>query len=852
LSPSSESTLRTTASDSARSGGASTQESVTLPIDRLIADWELAHRRAVQYAARLGFDEGERSALAREAVRAAATAVAGQQPQPPVVATMSALRRALAGGTGGASEPSFLRVCLRRAPWAPDLSAVTVDENALLPSVPPPQRSTMPASSLKRFGVARMTRQRTGRDAWKWKVRRRRTAFAVVVLAQTAVATGFLVEALPRKGTTPTEALIAVLFAILFAWISTGLWMSMIGFWSVVVRRNRDSMTRLLHGETVPVISASTRVAVVVPICNEPVDRVYSGLRATYESLVRTGRIGQFDFFILSDTADPGASLLEEAAWARLCRAVNGYGKIFYRRRNVRLRRKTGNVAEFCRRWGKRYPFFIGFDADSIMSGATMVRLVALIERSPNAGIVQTRPQAINRRSLFGRIHQFSGRLYGPIFSAGLHWWQMGDGQYWGHNAIVRTEAFMRNCGLPTLPGKPPLGGEILSHDFVESAMLGRAGWEVWLAHDLDGSYEENPSSLLEEMKRDRRWCQGNIQHLRLMFARGFRGGHRALFVNGVFSYVSAAVWFIFLVLSTYEAVSNAIRPVDYFPRERMLFPEWPVWNPERAILLLCATAVVLFLPKVLGIASVVFSGQARGFGGAVRLLLSVLLELVFSTLMAPIRMVFHTRFVVLNLLGRTVEWKSAPRDDESTTWREAAARHAADTGLAFAWGVGLYLLDPGYFWWITPILAALALSLPLSVLTSRVDIGEVIRRWGFFVIPEETSPPQELDDFTRYWREARETRGLQGSATGFAAAARDPMPWALHSAILRPGARKLRKDIAAARYAVAVRAVTEGPDALPPRDQRLILADPGLLALVHEGVWSLPDGESAERWGLG
>jgi membrane glycosyltransferase len=186
-----------------------------------------------------------------------------------------------------------------------------------------------------------------------------------------------------------------------------------------------------------------------MPICNEPVDRVYAGLQATYESLQRTGRGAHFDFFILSDTGDPSAALREEAAWARLCRTVDGYGKIFYRRRKVRLRRKTGNVAEFCRRWGKRYPYMIGFDADSIMSGESMVRLVALIEKSPHAGLIQTRPQAINRRSIFGRIQQFSGRLYGPIFSAGLHWWQMGDGQYWGHNAVIRTDAFMANCGLP-------------------------------------------------------------------------------------------------------------------------------------------------------------------------------------------------------------------------------------------------------------------------------------------------------------------------------------------------------------------------------------------------------------------
>jgi membrane glycosyltransferase len=352
-------------------------------------------------------------------------------------------------------------------------------------------------------------------------------------------------------------------------------------------------------------------------------------------------------------------------------------------------------------------------------------------------------------------------------------------------------------------------------------------------------------------MKRDRRWCQGNIQHLRLMFARGFKGGHRALFLNGVFSYVSAAVWFIFLVLSTYEAVADVFFPVNYFPRERMLFPEWPVWKPAQAIVLTGVTAVVLFVPKVLGIVAAVVTGSARGFGGFLRLLLSALFEVVFSTLMAPIRMVFHTRFVVLNLLGRTVEWKSAPREDEETGWGEALRRHALDSTLASAWAIALYLLEPGYFWWITPILGALALSVPLSVLTSRAKLGDRVRKLGLFVIPEERSPPQELREFAAHHAELRAVAGPSDPDEVFVAAVRDPGPWGLHLAMMRHHPRRLRKEITDARYATALRAVTEGPSGLGPRERRVILADPAIMTLVHEGVWSLPDGESAARWGL-
>ena len=303
-------------------------------------------------------------------------------------------------------------------------------------------------------------------------------------------------------------------------------------------------------------------------------------MKAIHRSLDRTGRGADFDFFVLSDTADPDRWVDEELEWFDWCRSVGGFGRIFYRRRRVRVERKSGNIADFCRRWGSQYRYMIVLDADSVMSGEALVRLVQLMEGSPATGLIQTVPASVDRKTLFGRVQQFAGRVYGPMFAAGLHYWQLGDGQYWGHNAIIRVAPFMEHCALPRLPGKPPLGGEILSHDFVEAALLGRAGWDLWLAYDLPGSYEESPSSLLEEMKRDRRWCQGNLQHLRLVLTRGLEGPHRALFLNGVMSYVSALLWFCFLALSTAEGLWEAVRAPDYFPVAHSLFPDWPVWHP--------------------------------------------------------------------------------------------------------------------------------------------------------------------------------------------------------------------------------------------------------------------------------
>jgi membrane glycosyltransferase len=593
------------------------------------------------------------------------------------------------------------------------------------------------------------------------------------------------------------------------------------------------------------------RTAIVMPICEEPVPRVFAGLRAIHRSLEKTGFLERFDFFVLSDTKDPANAVHEEAAWFQWCRDVGGFGRIFYRRRRVRIERKAGNVADFCRRWGNQYRYMVMLDADSVMSGAAITRLVAMMEAQADVGMIQTAPVAVMRRSLFARVQQFASRLYGPIFAAGLHYWQLGEGQYWGHNTIIRVAPFMDCCHLPRLPGKPPLGGEILSHDFVEAALMGRAGWTLWLAYDLEGSYEEVPSNLLEEMARDRRWCQGNIQHLQLLFTEGLRGAHRALFLNGVLSYVSAGLWFSFLALSTSEAIWQALREPVYFPPGPSLFPEWPVWRPDWAFALAGVTGAILFLPKLLAVALVVLRGRARQFGGFLRLLASALLEVLVSTLLAPVRMVFHTRFVFSNLLGRTVSWSSPPRGDRETTWREAFRYHAFDTVWAGAWAAGVFALNPSYFWWLTPIVAALLLSIPVSVLTSRIGLGDRARAAGLFRIPEESSPPPEIADVERETARAEADRALPGvERDGFVRAVVDPVVNAVHCALLG-GTRGGKPGLRAARHALVERALAQGPEALGASERRVLLADVEPMIELHRGVWQLADPAHARRWGL-
>jgi membrane glycosyltransferase len=854
---------------------------LAVPAERLYQDWREAHARALAYLGALGVPDAERTALAREAVARALDAP-WENGGEAVGETLRALGALLperlppAARHGDAATDPFLAWRLDaaltdrfRRPAPPRTAGAPLREGRLW-SMPPLARASFVPEGLERGLLGRLLRRARGRRPappratrrrlpWIWAALRRRVLLAILVLIPSVLASGFMVNVLPGQGRNGLEVAIVLVFGALFGWISIGFWTALFGFFILLRGRDRFAITQVGRGDAAAGAAApgagidpAARTALVMPICQEPVERVFAGLRAIERSLARAGVLDRFHFFVLSDTRDPATALREEEAWLEWCRASDGFDRIFYRRRRVPLRRKTGNVADFCRRWGTRYRYMIMLDADSVMAGPTLAELVRLMERRPEVGMIQTVPVAVNRRSLLARMQQFAGRVYGPMFAAGLHYWQLGDGQYWGHNAIIRVAPFMRHCPLPRLPGKPPLGGEILSHDFVEAALMGRAGWTIWIAYDLGGSYEEIPGTLLEEMRRDRRWCQGNFQHLRLLFTEGLFGVHRALFLNGVLSYVSAALWFGFLTLSTGEAIRNALEEPEYFPAGRSLFPEWPVWRPDWALTLFAVTLAVLFLPKLLAALLVLFRRRrARAFGGALRLGASVVLEIVLSSLLAPIRMAFHTRFVLANVFGRTVAWRSQERQDTDTGWGDALRRHGLDTAWATAWGASLYWLSPEYFWWITPIMGALVLSVPLSVLTSRTRLGERARALGLFLIPEETDPPPELRDLAELQRAAEAAAGARRGPErdAFARAVADPCLSALHGA-LRGRPRRLAPALRAARELLVARAVTEGPGALGDPERRRLLADPGTVDDLHRRVWTDPERVRAARWG--
>jgi len=673
------------------------------------------------------------------------------------------------------------------------------------------------------------------RGRWHAAAGIRRLAIAGLVVSQTYVAANFMSAVLPYHGSHALEIAILILFTVLFAWVSVGFWTAIAGFVLLLLGGDRYAISRSAAADAV--IDPAVRIAIVMPIRNEDVVRVYAGLRATYESLARTGELGHFDFFVLSDSSEPDTRVAEIAAWADTCRAIDGFGRVYYRWRQHRIKRKSGNIGDFCRRWGRRYRYMVVLDADSVMSGQCLTTLVRLIEASPNAGIIQSAPQAAGRDTFYARVQQFATRVYGPLFTAGLHFWHLGESHYWGHNAIIRVAPFMRHCALRRLPGHGALSGEILSHDYVEAALMRRAGWAVWIAYDLPGSYEEMPPNLVDELKRDRRWCQGNLMNFRLFLMKGLHPAHRAVLMSGVMAYLSALLWFAFLVLSTALVAVHTLTEPQYFVKPYQLFPLWPEWHPEWAVALFGATALLLFLPKLLAVL-LHYTRDSKQYGGAFLMTLSMLLELALSMLLAPIKMLFHSQFVIAAFAGWPIQWHSPPREDAQTRWLEALRRHGWHSLLGVCWAAGVYWINPAFLWWLLPIVGALMLSIPLSVYTSRVTLGRRLRARHLFVIPEELNPPQEIRSVMDSVRHA-------SAPPGFVDAVVDPLTNALACAAGTARATRARSGDDERLVRVAL---VGGPDALTVAQKNLLLGNALALSRLHGLVWSSADAHSFWR----
>ncbi len=660
---------------------------------------------------------------------------------------------------------------------------------------------------------------------------RPRAILAMLTIFTTGCGAWIFGETLSARGIGPWSLILLPLFTVLFLWVSMSFWIATAGF----VRRLRLKPAPVEPSRRIARFSPLTaRTAIVMPIYNESPRRVFAGIRAIYESVLATGEGAAFDFFILSDTTDPDVWLAEELAWSRLNRAVAGNIRVYYRHRTKNIARKSGNIADFCERWGAAYRYMIVLDADSVMSGETIHEMVCRMEQDATIGILQAPPVPVNRESLFARCQQFAAKVYGPIFLEGFHWWAGDDGNYWGHNAIIRLDAFIKCCGLPKLPGSGPLGGEILSHDFVEAALMRRAGFKVCLAHDLEGSYEECPPTLIDFAQRDQRWCQGNLQHIRLIFTAGFRPVSRMHLGMGAMSYLSSPLWMLSLIVGFLAVVLRGMGANS--AGQLQTTGGIHSWGAE----LFAATMALLLLPKLWSYILLVRDRRrAADFGGAAKIAAGVLLETLVSILVAPIMMAFHSAFVVSTFLGRRVQWNAQERDEQGLRLATAFSGHWKQTAAGLIVALAALAFAPGLMIWLAPIYVGLILAIPLSMLLSSTKVGQWLASRRLLLIPEEAITTTVLER-RKHLLALTPAKDSVDPRSIFRRVLADPALLALHCSIL--DATGTGATISLRPVLLIQRQLLSGGTARVSVDNRkAILSDAAALRTLHLFAWSSP-----------
>ncbi|CAN7486649.1 glucans biosynthesis glucosyltransferase MdoH [Phenylobacterium sp. LjRoot225] len=520
------------------------------------------------------------------------------------------------------------------------------------------------------------------------------------------------------------ELAVIVLSTLLGAWLAFGFLSATAGF--LVAFAGGRSQARAPAGAT------QSRTAILLPVYNEDPGLVLAGIQAMAEDVRDVGLAERCDFFILSDTREEEIARAEAVGLLRVRgRLVDG-PQVYYRRREHNTDRKAGNIGEWVETYGGAYDHMLVLDADSLMSGETVAELILRMDADPGLGLLQSVPSIVNAATPFARLQQFANRLYGPIFARGQEWWSGAEGNYWGHNAIIRTAAFAACARLPHLSGPRPFGGHIMSHDFVEAALLRRGGWAVRTVTSLPGSYEESPPTLLDTAARDRRWCQGNMQHIRVLRSAGLHWVSRLHLLCGVLAYVAPLLWLALLV-------SGA-----------MVWPAQHVTVGSQAyaciVGLFAMSLALLAAPKAMALVLALRDGETRrGFGGASRLGLGVAAEIVGALLMTPVMMVMQSVAVVEVLIGRDSGWAAQHRQGVALSRREAWRAHGGHVLLGALGAVGAFFISHEVLLWTSPVFLSLTLSALLSVKTSRAPTGKPASRERLFQTPEDTDPPPVL-----------------------------------------------------------------------------------------------------------
>jgi membrane glycosyltransferase len=554
-------------------------------------------------------------------------------------------------------------------------------------------------------------------------VARRRWFLLGATLTLSALALWAPVILYARHGFTALEVVglfcLTTLLTAISCWFSS----AAMGLWVLATGREQQDLAFAPQPW-----APSTRTAVLMPVYNEDAQASFARLAHLDASLARLGVSRDFDFFVLSDTTKAAAAANETAAY--ITNRARFSSQIFYRRRTANTEHKAGNIGDWIRRFGAAYEQMVVLDADSTMAGETVLRLVDAMESNPRVGLIQTTPTIIKASTLFARVSQFSVRLYGRVAGAGLAWWTGADSSYWGHNAIIRTRAFADCAGLPILPGMKPFGGNVLSHDVVEAAMLRRAGWAVHVTAALDGSCEETPPTITDFIRREHRWCQGNLQHLKLVGARGLHPMSRLQLVLGCLAYLSSPLWLA--SLATGLAIQLGY-PVDWTSF-------WYFLNPEFSPFMLASVlaGVLLIGPKIMGAALVLSRpAEKRAFGGSKQVMKGVAAEICVSAILAPILMVANTKAVLQILRGQDAGWHAQQRDADGLAFWDAfkAMRWQMVVGLLFA---GALCFRPDLASFFAPIVLPLLAAPWIAVWTSRRTTGDAFAARGLMVIPEE------------------------------------------------------------------------------------------------------------------
>jgi membrane glycosyltransferase len=609
----------------------------------------------------------------------------------------------------------------------PQTAQPAASESVALPTLgpawlPPEAPLAMPVQDLR--AAPQALRHNEGRlgECDLWRV----TAFGLTLVAMVMAGLPSR-EVLQIDGFTPLEMVAFVLFELLFGWVTFSLVITLFGVAGGVAH---EPELPELKPET-PLPRPGGRTAILMPIHNEDPGQVFTRIQIIERSLRDLGAQAAFDLYVLSDSRDPDIARAEVAAFEHLRASVGE--RVFYRRRAFNHGRKSGNIADWVGRFGGAYDHMVVLDADSLMSGEALVRLAAAMQAHPGVGLIQTAPRLVGRTSLFGRLQQFASRLYGPMMTNGLALLWGSEGNYWGHNAIIRVCAFADQAGLPTLKGQRPFGGDIMSHDFVEAALLRRAGWAVRIAPRLTGSYEECPPTLPDMIARDRRWCQGNVQHLGLVNTRGLHWMSRFHLIQGAMGYLMSPLWLGFLVVSALMAMESRIAATG----------EWDMYSIRVLRWVLSTTFLCLFIPRLIALGLTLSdAAERRRWGRPGKLVLSVLLETALSALIAPIMMLSQTKALFDIARGRDAGWTAQKREDGSILWSDALRHHGVHAVFGIALGVFLYWVSPMTFAWAIPVVAGLILAAPLAVLTADPAIGALFVRWKLFVTPEETAAP--------------------------------------------------------------------------------------------------------------